>query len=98
MMAKDSFGKCEGCGKDCYRSRKAARTASKKHHPGDHMRAYECLDAPEVGCWHYGHDESWRHRPTAEAVVPAPPDARAAMHAVARATKAVYSPTSEVTT
>lgn len=44
---------CAICGKlGNFPSRKAARQARRRYHPGEHMRAYEC-DIP--GVWHYGH-------------------------------------------
>lgn len=82
-------GKCLGCGKDCYRSRKGARAAARHHHPGDHQRAYECTRAPTDGVWHYGHVEKMPPQPSGVPVAPAPLQARAAMALIARASPPV---------
>jgi hypothetical protein len=34
--------RCPGCGKVCYRGRKAAKRAGRRLYPGKHMRAYRC--------------------------------------------------------
>lgn len=49
----ESVGTCAGCGKQDYTSRKNARTAAKKAHPGDSCNAYECPEG--TGYFHYGH-------------------------------------------
>ena len=76
---------CEDCGKQVFRTRKEARAAGKKNHPGEHMIAYEC-DRKGSGLWHYGHDHQWRFKATADPVTPATPAACAQIAAVARAT------------
>lgn len=50
---------CAYCGKQCFSSRKLARDAAKARHPGHHLSAYQCKDAPEYvdlgKHWHFGH-------------------------------------------
>ena len=41
---------CTVCGKLVFPSRKAAKTAARRAHPGERMNAYRCN-----GWWHYGH-------------------------------------------
>lgn len=43
-----------GCGKRGYTTRKDAKTAGRRAHPGDHMSTYVC-SASDSGYWHYGH-------------------------------------------
>ena len=44
--------RCSVCGKQgCFRSRKEARLARRRIHPGARMRAYQCTS----GWWHFGH-------------------------------------------
>lgn len=44
--------RCSVCGKQgCFRSRKEARAARRRIHPGERMRAYQCGS----GYWHFGH-------------------------------------------
>jgi hypothetical protein len=43
---------CTWCGKGSYTSRKAARNASRRHHPGQPLNAYRCPVAEKI--WHYG--------------------------------------------
>lgn len=53
-------GQCQRCGKiGTFRSRKAARAARRRLHPGEKLHAYEC-GGPGSGRWHIGHDEMWR--------------------------------------
>lgn len=48
---------CERCGKQGYQSRKAARRAARRFHPGERMSTYQCGD-----CWHNGHaPDALRH-------------------------------------
>ena len=49
----ECLGRCGGCGKMSYSSRKAARAAAKRAFPGDKFNAYECLSNP--GVFHFGH-------------------------------------------
>ena len=44
------FEPCEDCGKLRYLSRKAARLAARRGHPGESMSTYRCGDY-----WHIGH-------------------------------------------
>lgn len=76
-----SYGKCPACGKDCFRSRKAARRAAKHRHPDERMCAYECPDHPHAGVWHYGHDRAWR--PSGLLPIPAPSPTPAALAQIA---------------
>lgn len=41
---------CTVCGKLVYATRKAAKAAARRAHPGERMNAYRCN-----GWWHYGH-------------------------------------------
>lgn len=58
---------CPVCGKGTYLSRKDARTAARRNHPGARLHAYEC--EPGSGRWHYGH----LPRRKADPHFPAPP-------------------------
>lgn len=74
-----STGCCADCGKQTYRSRKAAKRASKIAHPGDVLHPYECTP----GVWHYGHHR-WRvPGGTVNAAVGLPAPAAAQMRAMA---------------
>lgn len=44
---------CTWCDKGIYVSRKAAKRASKRHHPGSTFNAYRC-PATAGELWHYG--------------------------------------------
>lgn len=44
--------RCTACDKGCYPSRKHARAAARRHHPGEHKQAYRCPHNPAI--WHYG--------------------------------------------
>lgn len=44
--------RCRECGKGCYPSRKQARSAARRNHPGEHKQAYRCAADPRY--WHYG--------------------------------------------
>lgn len=44
------IGTCTTCGKRCYVTKRAAKTAARALHPGDHLNAYRC--GP---WWHLGH-------------------------------------------
>ena len=57
-----SLGRCGYCGKFIYRSRKVAKKAADRIHPGAHLRAYECHKALAdgvAGRWHFGHLPDW---------------------------------------
>lgn len=41
---------CTDCGKLCYPSRKAAKQAARRLHPGEHLSELRCGDS-----WHFGH-------------------------------------------
>lgn len=44
---------CRWCRKKTWRSKKAAKLAARRAHPGVHLDEYPC---PEIaGGWHYGH-------------------------------------------
>ncbi len=46
-------GRCSACDKIAYWSRKLARQARRRLHPGDSvLHPYRC---PETGMWHLGH-------------------------------------------
>ncbi len=51
--------RCIGCGKRCYETKAAARTASRIKHPDDHMSVYQCRsehpELPNPAPWHMGH-------------------------------------------
>ena len=42
--------RCPTCGKWCYLTRKTARQAARRKHPGHHLSAYRCGKF-----WHLGH-------------------------------------------
>lgn len=44
------IGTCPDCGKWCWTSKKIAKAAAKRNHPGEHLSAYPC-----GRWWHYGH-------------------------------------------
>lgn len=50
---------CAYCGKQCFTNRKLAKLAGRARHPGHHLTAYQCTDAPDGADldkhWHYGH-------------------------------------------
>ncbi|WP_409186697.1 hypothetical protein F9C11_21650 [Amycolatopsis sp. VS8301801F10] len=48
-----AFTWCTRCEKKTWPSRRAARRAAKRHHPGHVLNAYPCPHQ-HVG-WHYGH-------------------------------------------
>lgn len=43
-------GACPACGKLMFDSRKVAKAAARRAHPGERLNAYQCGD-----WWHYGH-------------------------------------------
>jgi hypothetical protein len=43
---------CSWCDKGTYTTRKSAKRASRRHHPGRVFNAYRCPIAPML--WHYG--------------------------------------------
>lgn len=48
-----TLGRCEGCEKDKFETRRIARDAAKARHPGERLSAYRCPLDEDV--WHYGH-------------------------------------------
>lgn len=44
-------GRCSTCRKILWPSRKAAKAAARRRHPGEHMSTYACPN----GGYHYGH-------------------------------------------
>lgn len=46
-------GWCRTHGKNLYRSRRAARRAARRFHPGDHLSSYPCDE--HSARWHIGH-------------------------------------------
>jgi hypothetical protein len=44
------IGTCEHCGKGCWTSKKIAKAAARRNHPGERLSVYEC-----GRWWHYGH-------------------------------------------
>lgn len=45
-----SCGTCVACGKQCFLTRKGARSMGKKLYPGTNFTVYQCGEY-----WHYGH-------------------------------------------
>lgn len=45
-----AIGTCFACGKLSWSSKKTAKNAAKRNHPGERLSVYECS-----GYWHYGH-------------------------------------------
>ena len=54
-----SSGYCPACGKKIYSSKKAAKNASRVHHPYDNMSPYQCRSTSPLrrdpAPWHFGH-------------------------------------------
>jgi hypothetical protein len=49
-------GFCVPCGKYTYPTRKDAKAALRRAHPGDHQTAYACPEG--TGYWHFGHSDA----------------------------------------
>lgn len=46
----ESVGTCSTCGKQCWSSKRYAKNAARRIHPGEKLSIYQCGDY-----WHFGH-------------------------------------------